>query len=374
MIKGFVILIFVSVFLNSKVNSQNNSKYELKVKNACNFDKSMINKTVYSFSSDAEAENALQRIMKLAGLPANFEIQAASVPNASAFVDCDVNGNCKRYILYNQEFMENLKDQTNSHFAEYAVLCHEIGHHLSGHTITNSGKNYDLELEADKFAGFMLFKLGLTLDEAKKTYSNLPIDGSSTHPPKDARIAALTNGWYDAKRNGGSSSNTNNSNSDKSKMANYMYVANKIDYYKPTNNLKTSINGHNEVTWVFDVTNNFPVGIDINGKSISITEFNIDYTVKKTSKYSMYYGEPEYENGYVRYKIHNPKQSGRSLDDCLTNGGCWSDFINIYKYSDRIYIDFEIHTQPKDLNRYDRYYPGIDITYLQRVIYYLDKK
>jgi hypothetical protein len=206
--KNKIILGVLFVFLKVYFNAQSNSKYEINVKDACNFDISLINKTVYGFNSDIEAEGALQKIMRLVGLPANFEIRAASVPNAAAFVDCDTNGNCKRYILYNQEFMENLKNETSSPHAEYAVLCHEIGHHLSGHTITNSGKNYDLELEADKFAGFMLFKLGLTIDEAKKTYSNLPISGSTTHPPKDARMAALTNGWYDAKRNGVSSVNS----------------------------------------------------------------------------------------------------------------------------------------------------------------------
>jgi hypothetical protein len=364
MIKVKVILGVLLLFICLKLNAQHNSKYELKVKNACNFDMSMINKTVYGFSSDVEAESALQRIMKLSGLPANFEIRAASVPNAAAFVDCDINGNCKRYILYNQEFMENLKDETNSPHAEYAVLCHEIGHHLSGHTITNSGENYDLELEADKFAGFMLFKLGLTIEETKKTYSNLPINGSTTHPPKDARIAALTNGWYDAKRNG--SSNTN-SNSDKAKMPSFMYTANKIDYYKPTNN------GQNEVTWVFDVTNNFPVGIDINGKSISITHFNSDYTIKKAETYRMYSGEPEYKDNYVRYTIFNPNGWSRSHEGLLLYGG-WNNNIEIYKYSNRIVIDFETYTQPKDVNRNDRYYPGIDVTYLQRVIYYFDNK
>lgn len=368
-----IIIGFLVIILCFELNAQNNSKYEIKVKNACNFDISLINKTVYSFGSDIEAESALQRIMKLSGLPANFEIRAASVPNAAAFVDCDVNGNCKRYILYNQEFMENLKNETNSPHAEYAVLCHEIGHHLSGHTITNSGKNYDLELEADKFAGFMLFKLGLTIDETKKTYSNLPINGSTTHPPKDARIAALTNGWYDAKRNGGTNSN-NNSNSDKAKMSSFMFTANKIEYYKPTNNLKTSINGHNEVTWVFDVTNNFPVGIDVNGKSISITHFNSDYTIKKAETFRMYSGEPEYENNYVHYTIFNPNGWSRATHEERMLYGAWNNHIDIYKYSNRIIIDFETYTQPRDLNRNDRYYPGIDITYLQRVIYYLDSK
>ena len=186
---------------NALNEKSNNSKYELKIDKACGFDKSMINETIYSFNSDIEAENALQKVMRLTGLPPNFEIRAASIPNAAAVIKCRGN-NCKRYILYNQEFMERVKDETRTNYAELAILSHEIAHHLSGHTISNTGSSYDMELEADKFAGFMLYKMGASIAETKQSFSSLPQKGTSTHPPKSARIAAVTNGWYDAKRNG----------------------------------------------------------------------------------------------------------------------------------------------------------------------------
>lgn len=188
---------------SNKGNIANNSKYELQIDKACGFDKSMINEIVYSFDSDREAENALKRVMSLTGLPTNFKIRAASIPNAAAVIKCDRNGNnCNRYILYNQEFMERVKDETRTNYAELAILSHEIAHHLSGHTISSTGSSYDMELEADKFAGFMLYKMGASITETKQSFSNLPVNGSSSHPPKAARIAAVTNGWYDAKRNG----------------------------------------------------------------------------------------------------------------------------------------------------------------------------
>jgi hypothetical protein len=59
-----------------------------------------------------------------------------------------------------------------------------------------------MELEADKFAGFILYKLGASIEETKKAYSSLSERGSSTHPPRSARIAAISSGYYDAKRNG----------------------------------------------------------------------------------------------------------------------------------------------------------------------------
>ncbi len=178
------------------------SKYDFVIENSCGFDRAMIKEKVYSFDSDTEADNALQRIMKLTGLPANFEIKASSVDNACAVIKCDDEGNCDRYILYNQEFMEKIKDETSTNYTELAILAHEIAHHLSGHTLSSKGNSYDMELESDKFAGFMLYKLGATIEEAKRTYSSLSEAGSKTHPPRSARIAALTNGWYDAKRNG----------------------------------------------------------------------------------------------------------------------------------------------------------------------------
>jgi len=65
--------------------------------------------------------------------------------------------------------------------------------------------------EADKFAGFILYKLGASITEVKQCYSNLPRAGSSTHPPKSARIAAVSSGYYDAKRIGASVERTTSS-------------------------------------------------------------------------------------------------------------------------------------------------------------------
>ncbi len=185
------------------------SNYEMYIDHSCSFDIDLIDTTVYSFTSDIQADNAANKIMKLTGLPANFELKSASVPNACAVVKCDDVGNCKRFILYSQEFMENIKDETRTHYAEFGVLAHEIGHHLAGHTLNNKGSRYDIETEADKFAGFMLYKLGATITEVKQCYSNLPIEGSSSHPSKSARVAAVSAGYYDAKRSGVSIDRTN---------------------------------------------------------------------------------------------------------------------------------------------------------------------
>ena len=80
-----------------------------------------------------------------------------------------------------------------------SILAHEIGHHLSGHTITKKGSNPNDELEADKYSGFVLYKLGASLSDATYAIRELGSEnGSSTHPPKSERIRAISQGWNEA--------------------------------------------------------------------------------------------------------------------------------------------------------------------------------
>jgi len=167
----------------------------IKIGVSCNFDRTIINKTIFTFDSDDEAQKAVDKICELTALKSNFEIKAADVPNACAVVKCDELGNCKRFILYNQEFMFLVNDISNTNFSKIAILAHEIAHHLNGHTLTNDGRNWEFELEADKFAGFVLGKLGASLEDVKNVFSILPLEGSVTHPPRGTRITAAINGW-----------------------------------------------------------------------------------------------------------------------------------------------------------------------------------
>jgi len=77
-------------------------------------------------------------------------------------------------------------------------MAHEIGHHLNNHDfeVTDSKKRKIMELQADKFAGGVLFLLGASLDESKAGIDLLQSKGESdTHPPARARAEAIANGW-----------------------------------------------------------------------------------------------------------------------------------------------------------------------------------
>lgn len=161
----------------------------------CTYDGESLATEAYTFSSDAEANAAVEQILKYTGLSKNFVVRAADVPNAMAIIQGQT-----RYILYNQTFMMQVSNTVNTDWAAKSILAHEIGHHLQGHTITSAGSRPDLELQADRYSGFVLQKMGATVDDAQSAMRSLGSEqGTSTHPPKSARLAAIVNGWIEAR-------------------------------------------------------------------------------------------------------------------------------------------------------------------------------
>lgn len=143
------------------------------------------------FRSNAEAEAVANDIMSVVGLPPNFKIQAAKVPNAAAVVYGQ-----ERYVFYNPKFMESVTQSANTNWGAISIMAHEIGHHLSGHTLRDGGSRPNMELEADEFSGFVLRKMGASLNESQAAMRTLASEyGSATHPAKRQRLTAIEKGW-----------------------------------------------------------------------------------------------------------------------------------------------------------------------------------
>ena len=187
-----LLLLLSTVLLHPALTS---SQELLSFEQSCGYNDNLSDAQVWGFVSDKAAQTAMNRIMTYTGLPANFEIKAADVPNAAAVINGD-----KRLILYNQYFMLRIRDETNTDWSAISILAHEIGHHLSGHTLGSIGSRPDKELEADRFSGFVLFRMGATLEQARAAMEKIadPV-GNKTHPPRSARLAAITNGWVSAR-------------------------------------------------------------------------------------------------------------------------------------------------------------------------------
>lgn len=146
------------------------------------------------FRTESEAITVMEDIISFTGLPANFKIQAAKVPNAAAVVYGD-----QRYVFYNPKFMQTVEESTNTNWASISILAHEIGHHLSGHTLKDGGSQPDMELEADEFSGYVLRKMGATLEEAQAAMRKLASPRpSATHPARDMRLISIERGWNKA--------------------------------------------------------------------------------------------------------------------------------------------------------------------------------
>ena len=157
-----------------------------------------------SFSSDLDADNALDRILSVVGLSKNFVLSPCSdINNAVA-----VSYKGVRYILYDPEFMSMLSSNT-SNWTNLFILAHEVGHHVNGHSLDlvlyagdivdapELKKKRQQELEADEFAGFVLAKLGASLTQTTSSVSKLSNedDTYSTHPKRDKRIASIRKGF-----------------------------------------------------------------------------------------------------------------------------------------------------------------------------------
>lgn len=192
----------LTIFLFSMLLAAPASSQErLNLQASCHYYGEATSQQLWTFATDQEAEFAVKRVLDHTGLPQNFEVMRGNVPNAMAAIEAET-----RYIVYNQAFIERVKETTRTDWAAISILAHEIGHHLAGHTLRKDGSRPKSELEADRFSGHVLYKMGSAMEDAKAAMITVASEtGSATHPPKSARIAAIESGWFDARDQSGGS-------------------------------------------------------------------------------------------------------------------------------------------------------------------------
>lgn len=139
--------------------------------------------------SSSEIWHYVQDILQVAGLAPNFElISTEQVGNAAAALD-----GAKRVLYYNPKWVDGIAK--TDRWRMYGLLAHEIGHHLQGHTLLKTGSAPPIELEADRYAGFVLAKLGADLPQSTSLWNSISEQASATHPGRADRIAKVTEGW-----------------------------------------------------------------------------------------------------------------------------------------------------------------------------------
>ena len=146
--------------------------------------------------------------------------EGADISNNFYMVSCPGTNNCQAikiegtsYVLYDQAFLNKISTYTSFrtesisqkiNWEPILILAHELGHHLLQHTSNLSSllKKYsyiDIELQADEYAGFILYKLGASIEEAKSGMSGVKNDADGVdHPGRIRRLQAITNGYNKA--------------------------------------------------------------------------------------------------------------------------------------------------------------------------------
>ena len=143
----------------------------------------------------------------------------------NAEASMDINGN--RYIVYDSLWLRNLFGEQLINSSK-AIVAHELGHHLSGHTLSLNYLKYEdavnychwdsdfydpskcssereaeynlflkksrsQELDADRFTGYLSNRLEIPMDDVIYMFSrisNNSDDRLSTHPKLDRRVEA----------------------------------------------------------------------------------------------------------------------------------------------------------------------------------------
>lgn len=194
-------LVLIVVIAGCRGNNENRVEFNdnkvpvrLKIFDGCAFIGQPDVSSVDIFPADRRAVEEITRIFLYSGITPAFEMYSSNISNALATV---IDG--KRYVLYDQKFIQDLDLKSSSYWASMSIIAHEIGHLLSLHTFNSDKERRQKELEADKFSGFILYKLGATLEQAKYALHNIntPID-DVLYPSTEDRLAMVDSGWNES--------------------------------------------------------------------------------------------------------------------------------------------------------------------------------
>jgi hypothetical protein len=171
---------------------------------------------VFSFNQSASpyAEEIFSKIKEVLGVKkGDIEIYANqyianSVSTAMPVIKgTDGHGNTimdyQNVVLYNPAFMTQIEITTGSRWAGISIIAHEIGHHISGHIMSQypfeeGESRWERELEADYYSGKALALMGAQPEDLQKAQRQMFTQwGKPTHPNTVQRIRSINKGWLD---------------------------------------------------------------------------------------------------------------------------------------------------------------------------------
>ena len=150
-------------------------------------------KLITNFQSVYEASNIVKANAGYYQLEGeNFRLQEKNgIQNAYATIM-----NNQRWIVYDNNFLEDIDAYTKTKWSSISIMAHEMGHQYYNHVVSSTVVPSQKKTEADFFNWYLMAKMGATKEQSIAAISTIASDrASSTHPGKADRINAISQGW-----------------------------------------------------------------------------------------------------------------------------------------------------------------------------------
>lgn len=186
-----IITVFILLFLNIELGY---SQYSV-----CGLTDVQIKQNFINCLKKKEnvTNHIIDKITEEIGIASSFTyIPCRETYNAAAVIN-PFNNNA-RYIVYDDLYFSKI--YANNKYASLFIIAHEIGHHINGHTIrkdNNISEKQRAELEADYFAGFIMFKFGAKEKDIIDVINGFPNPKTDyeSHPKNAKRLEYALKGY-----------------------------------------------------------------------------------------------------------------------------------------------------------------------------------
>ena len=188
----FWILMHVAVFvLSAAVSAQE----PVSLSHQCDYFSEKKGDQIYEFPADANAKELVRQILSAVESKANFELHASNVTTVTGGIAGET-----RIVLYNQ-FLFGAENKGKMKWINLAILAHQIGHHINKHSFSkDTEQRKAMELEADRFSAYVLFKLGASAEQAAYALqTDEALSQPSNYPSRSNRVDAIIAVWHSAK-------------------------------------------------------------------------------------------------------------------------------------------------------------------------------
>ena len=183
-----LVLVLVSFGLNS-FSGCRKEKNIVDISGGCTF--SGIKSEGDIGDPDQEVADVISSILQTIGIPKGFNVQKGNVQGIIAVKNED-----KRYIIYDEAYLNEIRRGNNGYWVERGIFAHVIAHHISNHGLTVEPGRSLTELEADKFVGMTLQKMGATSVEVIEALNMVRnIMAEDYYLENISRISATERGW-----------------------------------------------------------------------------------------------------------------------------------------------------------------------------------